>query len=329
MSVLRQIFETLREYYAGELYRCWPDDPIGVIVGAILVQGSTWKSVDKVLDIMYPQGFMDFEVLVDLPNKQLMDTIRPVRFQSKKAQRLKAIAKLFLEYFRDSTDCGDDTGRNSIERFFVRDIETVRRELLSVSGIGAATADSIMLYAGNLPVYVVDLFTIRLMRRHGIVSATADVKSIQEWILRELTPDEEPYGADLFKRMQGYVVRLGRDICGKTAPKCSQCPLRSFLPNGDILPVTPQKMALPPTVRQQAAVPQPQKTAVPAPADTLPEGTEAEKQIFLCIGTEPTPIDTVAAMSHLPIHIVRATVAILQMKKFVRQVEGNNVVRIV
>lgn len=161
MSVLRQIFETLREHYADKPYLWWSDDPLEVIVGAVLVQGSTWKSVDKVIGIMYPQGFMDFEVLVQIPDEQLADVIRSVGFQAKKAKRLKALAKLFL-------DCG-----GTIQHFFARNAETVRQELLQVPDIGAGTADNIMLYAGNMPVYMVDIFTTRLLRRHRLVSPTA------------------------------------------------------------------------------------------------------------------------------------------------------------
>jgi endonuclease-3 related protein len=310
MSVLRQIFETLREHYADKPYLWWSDDPLEVIVGAVLVQGSTWKSVGKVIDIMYPQGFMDFEILVQIPDEQLANVIRSVGFQSKKAKRLKALAQLFLEH-----------GGN-IQHFFARDTETVRQELLHVPGIGAGTADNIMLYAGNMPVYMVDIFTIRLMRRHGLVSPTANEREIQALILRELTPDEEPYGADLFKKLQEYVVRLGRDFCDKTQPHCAGCPLRSFLPDGG----TSVETSATRKIVSDRALARAERTLAPA---SIVELSDTERQVLAAIGTDITPIDKLAAATQLPIHIVRATIAMLQMHKCIRQVEGNCVKRII
>ncbi|MDR3181746.1 MAG: hypothetical protein LBT89_02315 [Planctomycetaceae bacterium] len=323
MSILRKIFETLREYYADKPYRWWSDYPVEVIVRAVLVQGSTWKSVDKVIETMYPQGFMEFEAIVQLPDKQLAAVIRPARFQKKKVPRLKALAKLFLEYGGNTT------------RFFARDIETVRQELLHVPGIGVSTADNIMLYAGNIPVYMIDMFTVRLLRRHGFVSPTADDKAMQECVLQELTPDEEPYGAELFKKMQEYVVRISKDFCSKTNPKCNECPLRIFLPEDAAI-----QTDSPPLIRKTAkaaAFERPAKPISPHPVAPQPvavqpiempaDWTDAERKVFANIGNEATPIDKVAESAQLPIHIVRATIAMLQMKKAVRQTEGNNVVR--
>ena len=316
MSILRQIFETLREYYAAKSdYLWWPQNPIEVIFGAILVQGSTWKSVDTVLNELRSKELLDFKKIVWLTDEELAALIRPVGFQTKKAARIKAVAQLLLER------CEGD-----LDRYFARDIDVIRRELLSISGIGHGTADNILLYAGQVPVYMVDTFTSRVLVRHGIADSHANEVQIQELIHRELTPDEEPYGAKLFQKMQELLVRLGRDFCDKSRPDCFHCPLNIYLPEGGGqggAEKSAPKQAQP--TRMSAA---PHKPSVQAakPVEAL-ELNETERKIVEAIGTEPVPIDNVIAQVQLPVHIVRATIAVLQMKKVVCQVEGNQVRR--
>lgn len=315
MSVFREIFETLREHYVRQPpMPWWPDDPLEVVVGAVLVQGTTWKSVARVLEMLKNQGFLDFHRLVGIEPETLAEQIRPVGFHTKKAARIKEIARLFL-----------DRSGGDIEKFFARDIESVRRELLGISGIGPGTADNILLYAGKIPIYMVDTFTTRLLIRHGIVGPHAKESEIQELIHRELTPDEEPYGARLFHDFQAFVVRLGRDFCGKTEPKCSECPLRRFLPEDGVIGVKE-------AVRQK--VDRPIRTITPLVAPSPPKPVEElelddlERQIVERLDLEPVPIDSIIQSTGLPIHLIRAKIAILEIRKIVRQVEGNRVRRV-
>ena len=321
MSILRQIFETLRECYAAKSdYPWWPQDPIEVILGAILVQGSTWKSVDKVLSELRSKKLLDFNKIVQQTDEEWATLIRPVGFQTKKAARIRAIAQLLLE------KCEGD-----LDRYFARDVDVIRRELLSISGIGHGTADNILLYAGQVPVYMVDTFTSRVLIRHGIVEPCANDVQIRELIYRELTPDEEPYGAKLFQKMQELLVRLGRDFCDKSRPDCFHCPLNTYLPEGGAIGLAAKNRAaksvpqqpLPP---KTSAAPHEPPAQAAKPVETL-ELNETERKIVEAIGTEPIPIDDVVAWVQLPVHIVRATIAVLQMKKVVCQVEGNQVKR--
>ena len=347
MSILRLIFETLREYYAATPdYPWWSENPQEVILGAILVQGSAWKSVETVLGDLRAKGLLDFQKIVQQTDEQLAALIRPVGFHVKKAERIKAVARLLLE----------QSGGN-LDRYFVRDADVIRRELLSISGIGHGTADNILLYAGQVPVYMVDTLTVRVLVRHGIVDLHANESTIQELIHRELAPDEEPYGAKLFQQMQKLLVRLGRDFCDPLVPDCSNCPLDRYLPEGGArgvppLPKTvarttatakkPMKQTAKPvapsqklneTARKKSATPPARATtASPMPVEQIPKPTslppdlsETERRIAEAIGAEPMPIDDVVTAVQLPVHIVRATIAILQMKKLVRQVEGNQV----
>ncbi len=149
MTVFRQIFETLREYYENrEPMLWWPEDPLEVIVGAVLVQGSTWKSVDRVLKTLRDENRLDFNRMLDYTDEELAALIRPVGFQSKKVGRLKALCQLFL-----------DRSEGQIPQFFARDPDEIRRDLMAIQGIGPGTADNILLYAGKIPIYMVDPFT--------------------------------------------------------------------------------------------------------------------------------------------------------------------------
>jgi endonuclease-3 related protein len=315
MSILRQIFETLREYYAAKPdYLWWPENPVEVILGAILVQGSTWKSVDKVLNEFRAKELLDFQKIVCQTEEQLTELIRPVGFQAKKAPRIRAVAQLILE-----------RSEGDLDRYFARDPDVIRRELLSISGIGPGTADNILLYAGHVSVYMVDPFTIRVLIRHGIVAPRTNETQIQELIHQELTPDESPYGAKLFQQMQELLVRLGRDFCDKSSPDCFHCPLNIYLPDGGAIGLAAKHTPQP----KKTPAPQPQRTQQPVPktTETL-DLNDTERKIFEAVGEEPMPIDEVVLMTQLPVHIVRATIAILQMKRVVCQVEGNQVRRV-
>jgi len=378
MSILRQIFETLREYYAADPdYPRWSQNPIEVILTAVLVQGSTWRSIDKVLGEFRAKELLDFHKIIQLTDEELAEIIRPVGFQTKKAHRIRAVAGLILER----------TG-GDLDRYFVRDADLIRQELLSISGIGHGTADNILLYAGQVPIYMVDPFTVRVLMRHGIVGLQANEAQIQELIHQELTPDEEPYGAKLFQKMQEFFVRLGRDFCDKSRPDCFHCPLNSYLPEGGALgraakpaslkgttPAPPKEgnystlpkegnysthpkernYSAPPKEGNYSTLPKEGNNSPPVegrhfaqqnggvvspearihntsgqtqkPTELPPDLNETERKIFEAIGNEPTPIDTVVLTVQLPVHIVRATIAILQMKKLVCQVEGNQVQR--
>lgn len=319
MSVFRSIFETLREYYESRPpMPWWPDDPMEVIVGAVLVQGAPWTTVDRVLQAMRQQDLLDFKKIADMDAERLAETIRPVGFHTKKTQRLKSIAEMFLL-----------RGDGELERFFVRDIDSVRKDLTGISGIGPGTADNIMLYAGKIPIYMVDPFTVRILIRHGIIDSRTKESEIQRLIHAELTPDEEPYGADLFCEFQRHVVHVGRDFCDKSKPDCGNCPLNAFLPENGPLGLSEQIRMTPTPRRPAVSAPktEPKPEQELKPVEEL-ELNDQERKIVGRLDGEPVSIDVLVQESGLPVHIVRATIAILEMRKIVRQVEGNRVKRV-
>jgi adenine-specific DNA glycosylase len=233
----------------------------------------------------------------------------------KKAQRMKAVAQLMMKRSGGDIAC-----------YFARDMDVIRRELLSLPGIGHSTADNILLYAGQVPIYMVDTFTMRVLTRHGIAEPHANESQIQELIHQELTPDEEPYGAELFQKMQNFLVRLGRDFCDKSRPDCFCCPLNIYLPEGGARGLSKKAVQRDPQPVKVSAAPQ--KPQVSRPVEILTDLNETERRIVAAISEEPLPIDNVISVVQLPVHVVRATIAVLQMKKLVRQVEGNQVRRI-
>ena len=324
MSFFREIYVLLRDFFEQrEPMPWWPDDPRKVVVGAVLVQGTNWNNVSKILDTLESSGSLDFKRLAEMNITELETIIRPAGFQTKKAKRLKEIAELFLRF------------DGKIEPFFARDPDIVRQELLSISGVGPGTADNILLYAGKIPIYMVDPFTVRVLIRHGVVNAHAKDVEIQSLLHHELTPDEEPYGAELFGIFQSYMVRLGRDFCHKTEPACHECPLFDFLQDGkpigigisrtSAISVREKKRHRNQTEKLTSEHSQP--PAVLLTPEILETLTDHEKTVIEFIPQTAVSIDTVIETSKLPTHIVRASIAMLEMKRLVQQVEGNMVKR--
>jgi endonuclease-3 related protein len=115
----------------------------------------------------------------------------------------------------------------SLEKMFRAGLPELREELLAVNGIGPETADSILLYAGNLPTFVVDAYTHRVLARHGWIGFEADYHQIQDYLLASL-----PQEVQLYNEFHALIVHLGKHYCKKTGPKCRECPLFKMLPEG-------------------------------------------------------------------------------------------------
>ncbi|MDO8643894.1 MAG: endonuclease III domain-containing protein, partial [bacterium] len=116
----------------------------------------------------------------------------------------------------------DYTG--DLEVFLSESIETLREKLLSVSGIGKETADSIILYAAHKPIFVVDAYTKRILLRHRLIDEEADYDRIQEYMT-----DHLPADGPLYNEYHALIVAIGKDYCRKK-PDCEHCPLKEFLP---------------------------------------------------------------------------------------------------
>ena len=206
---LEQIYQKLYRHFGPQSW--WPGDtPFEVIVGAILTQNTNWQNVAKAIANLKEAGVLSPQKLYSLAQEKLAQLIRPSGYFNIKAKRLKA----FLDFLFKNYG-------GSLKKMFARDLETLRQEILKVKGIGPETADSILLYAGGFPVFVVDAYTKRIFSRQKILSEKTDYHRVQEIFMRNLENDVK-----LYNEYHALIVRLGKEICKKTKPKCEICPIK-------------------------------------------------------------------------------------------------------
>lgn len=245
--------------YFRVLYRAWgpqhwwpAQSRFEVIVGAYLTQSTSWKNVELALGRLRTARRLDLEGIRNIPLPQLETLIRPAGYFRQKAARLKT----FVAFV-------DERYHGSLRRLFAEPTQQLRRELLSLNGIGPETADSILLYAGQHPVFVVDAYARRILERHQIGAAGAsyeELRTLMEDALVDVAPTPSSVGlrienenrkpgvrpiahspspmsraprspmAQVYNDMHGLIVGIGKHYCFKSKPDCAHCPLRSFLP---------------------------------------------------------------------------------------------------
>ncbi|MGE5279150.1 MAG: endonuclease III domain-containing protein [Deltaproteobacteria bacterium] len=188
----------------------WPGrTPLEVSVGAILTQNTNWTNVARAIRALRAARCLSFAGLRDAHEVELARLIRPAGYYNMKARRLKN----FLAYL-------DRSYGGSFRRMKRRPAAALRAELLRVNGIGPETADSILLYALEKPVFVVDAYTKRVMTRHRLIGEAAGYDELKAVFTRHL-----PARRRLFNEYHALIVRLGKDYCKKTKPLCAACPL--------------------------------------------------------------------------------------------------------
>jgi endonuclease-3 related protein len=205
---LLRICETLERFY-GDLH-WWPGEtPFEVAVGAILTQNTNWANVEKAIGQLKAEGVLEPRALYGLDDETLANLIRPSGYFRVKTKRLKA----FLEVL-----CGDFKG--DLGLMFSGDLQQSRQRLLGISGIGEETADSMLLYAGGRPVFVVDAYTRRILTRHGVIEGKLPYGEIQRLFMKHL-----PRDAGGYNQYHAMIVTTGKRFC-RTEPRCGECPLR-------------------------------------------------------------------------------------------------------
>jgi endonuclease-3 related protein len=210
---LTVVFRLLLDRFGPQHW--WPaESPWEVMVGAVLTQNTSWKNVELALQNLRQHDALGAEALGALTVEQLAELIRPAGYYRLKARRLHN-----LVHFLQSQYAG------SLDAMFAGDVQDVRRRLLQTNGIGPETADSILLYAGHKPVFVVDAYTARITCRHGWIESQADYQQIQSFFVDQLPADTQ-----LFNEFHALLVRVGKDYCHRTRPECLDCPLAGLLP---------------------------------------------------------------------------------------------------
>lgn len=238
---LQTYYISLRSRYGPQNW--WPaQSRFEVIVGAYLTQNTNWSNVEKAMANLRRARTLNIKAVRELPLGRLQRLVRPSGYFRQKAGRLKA----FVRYL-------DKRYSGSLDRMFSQPTEKLRSELLALNGVGPETADSILLYAGNHPVFVVDAYTRRILQRHGAINEKTTYEEIRALIERAITEaapeslNAEHNGRDPrhpvsrmsrmsrselaqhYNEMHALIVRVGNQYCRST-PKCQGCPLRQYLP---------------------------------------------------------------------------------------------------
>lgn len=203
-----RIYNKLYKFYGPQKW--WPaDTPFEVALGAILTQNTSWLNVERAISNLKAADCLSFEKLSKIKHTKLASLIRPAGYYNIKAERIKN----FLIFIKKNYH-----GR--LVEMRGKDTPSLRKELLEVNGIGQETADSILLYALEKPVFVIDAYTKRIFSRHGYLSESVDYLEAQRFFMDYLVPEVK-----IFNEFHALIVRCAKDFCKKKKQNCQECPL--------------------------------------------------------------------------------------------------------
>jgi endonuclease-3 related protein len=215
-ETLTEIYQLLYDAFGPQHW--WPGEtPFEIITGAILTQNTSWANVEKAIANLKSAGDLTPDVLHRIDLAQLAELIRPAGYFNIKAKRLKN----FIDWLFD--DYGGE-----LANLQAVGTDRLREELLAIKGIGRETADSILLYALDRPVFVVDAYTARITLRHRLIEPGADYEQ-----LRQLFESNLPQDVRLFNEYHALLVMTGKEFCRPKA-RCSGCPLEKHPHTVDI-----------------------------------------------------------------------------------------------
>lgn len=180
-------------------------------MGAILTQNTNWRNVEKAIERLRAAGCLEWEALRDIDLRSLAELIRPAGYYNIKSRRLKNFVNWLYEEHGSAFD-----GLSKLP------VEELREQLLGINGIGPETADSIILYALDMPTFVVDAYTARIARRHRLIDEDADYHS-----LKALFEDNLAEDVAMFNEFHALIVTVGKAHCRARA-RCEGCPLVDF-----------------------------------------------------------------------------------------------------
>jgi len=185
-----------------------------IIVGAILTQNTSWTNVERAIHNLRDARMLSTQAVRRVRSTRLAQLLRPSGYFRQKTKTLKAFVNFLYSSYA-----------GSLGRLFATPTAVLRHQLLALRGIGPETADSILLYAGKHPVFVVDAYTRRILQRHGHVHSKIAYDEIGKMFESSLPADHQ-----LFNEFHALIVHVGKHFCRKTNPACSHCPLNPFLP---------------------------------------------------------------------------------------------------
>ncbi|MEJ2471338.1 MAG: endonuclease III domain-containing protein [Desulfuromonadales bacterium] len=210
-AFLETVHDTLYRHY-GDLY-WWPaETPFEVVVGAILTQNTAWTNVATALANLKQAGVTTAAQIAALPLTRLQQLIKPSGFFRQKADRLQAFSRQLIRH-----------SNGDIVAFCQGPLAEIRNQLLAQPGIGPETADSILLYAAQRPIFVVDAYTRRIFQRLGVLEGRETYDQVQQFFMAHL-----PQRTALYKAYHAEIVVHAKHFCRKRRPFCQQCPLNDL-----------------------------------------------------------------------------------------------------
>ncbi len=204
---IRELYQKICDIFGSQHW--WPaDSPWEVAVGALLTQNTNWGNVEKAIKNLKKEKLLCPQKILSCEIRDLEEAIRPSGYYRMKAERLRNLSSWWIE----------NVGNNKPVHL-KKGLDFLRNSLLSVNGVGRETADSILLYSFNLPVFVIDAYTRRIMSRHFLISNKTSYDEIQEIFNKSLKSD-----AKLFNEYHALIVRIGKEFCKKGGCR-KDCPL--------------------------------------------------------------------------------------------------------
>ena len=208
-KILNTVYERLFTTYGPQYW--WPaNSAFEVLVGAILTQNTAWSNVEKAIANLVSAGSLNADIINTLPDDKLAEFIRPSGYFNIKAKRLKNFCRWF-DY---------QGGFESLEQL---DTQTLRISLLEINGIGPETADEILLYAFNRPVFVIDTYTRRLFSKLNVINGDEKYETLREWFEKTLTPN-----VPLYNEYHALIVRHAKERCNRLS-ECLHCAVEAPL----------------------------------------------------------------------------------------------------
>lgn len=213
-SVLLDVYRRLLARYGRQHW--WPgESKLEIIVGAILTQSTSWRSVERAIGNLKSASYLSLKGLRDIAEDELAVIIKPAGFFNAKARKIKAFVS-HLWYYYD----GD------LESLLSKETAELRAELLSVHGIGEETADDIIVYAAGKPSFVTDSYTRRVVKRLGLAPNTDSYRAYQNLFHESL-----PHDAALYNEYHALLDEHAKTTC-KPEPLCGACCLLDICPTG-------------------------------------------------------------------------------------------------
>jgi endonuclease-3 related protein len=185
-----------------------------IIVGAILVQNTAWTNVEPAIANLRRAKLLTPSAIEAIPFARLARLVRSSGYFREKAKKLKAFARFLRREHQ-----------GSLNKMFRMPTAALREQLLAVHGIGPETADAILLYAGKHPVFVVDAYARRMLERHRLAESRHGYDYLRDFFEGNLPADPA-----LYNEFHALIVHAGKHYCRAKNPRCSECALRSLLP---------------------------------------------------------------------------------------------------